>query len=126
MIHYQFEYTRIIVDKNLFRNYPPAMQLENAAKQLEALGNSTRLAIYRDLIEVGHKGSPVGEIRKKLNIPASTLSHHIAKLVHTGLISQERDGRTLYCKADFTNMDALMTFLVKNCCAEDSCIQVSS
>jgi DNA-binding transcriptional ArsR family regulator len=82
------------------------------------------LAIYRDLIEVGHKGSPVGEIRKKLNIPASTLSHHIAKLVHAGLITQERDSRTLYCKADFTNMDALMTFLVKNCCAEDSCIQV--
>jgi DNA-binding transcriptional ArsR family regulator len=100
------------------------MQLEIAAKQLEALGNATRLAIYRDLIEVGHKGSPVGEIRKKLNIPASTLSHHIAKLVHAGLITQERDSRTLYCKADFTNMDALMTFLVKNCCAEDSCIQV--
>jgi DNA-binding transcriptional ArsR family regulator len=102
------------------------MQLEIAAKQLEALGNATRLAIYRDLIEVGHKGSPVGEIRKKLNIPASTLSHHIAKLVHAGLITQERDSRTLYCKADFTNMDALMTFLVKNCCAEDSCIQVSN
>jgi DNA-binding transcriptional ArsR family regulator len=100
------------------------MQLEIAAKQLEALGNATRLAIYRDLIEVGHKGSPVGEIRKKLNIPASTLSHHIAKLVHAGLITQERDSRTLYCKADFTNLDALMTFLVKNCCAEDSCIQV--
>ena len=102
------------------------MQLEIAAKQLEALGNATRLAIYRDLIEVGHKGSPVGEIRKKLNIPASTLSHHIAKLVHAGLITQDRDSRTLYCKADFTNMDALMTFLVKNCCAEDSCIQVSN
>jgi len=102
------------------------MKLENAARQLEALGNATRLAIYRDLIEVGHMGSPVGEIRKKLDIPASTLSHHIAKLVHAGLITQERDSRTLYCKADFTNMDALMTFLVKNCCAEDSCIQVSN
>jgi DNA-binding transcriptional ArsR family regulator len=101
------------------------MQLETAARQLEALGNATRLRIYRELIEVGHTGSPVGEIRKKLDIPASTLSHHIARLVHAGLIMQERDSRTLYCKADFTNMDALMTFLVKNCCAEDSCIQVS-
>lgn len=101
------------------------MQLEIAAKQLEALGNATRLAIYRDLIEVGHKGSPVGEIRKKLNIPASTLSHHIAKLVHSGLITQERDSRSLYCKADLKNMDALMTFLVRNCCAEESCIQVA-
>jgi DNA-binding transcriptional ArsR family regulator len=100
------------------------MQIEKAAKQLEALGNPTRLAIYRILIQVGHEGSPVGEIRKKLDIPASTLSHHIAKLVHAGLVKQERDSRNLYCKADFTNMDALMTFLVHNCCAEDSCVQL--
>ena len=101
------------------------MKLEVAAKQLEALGNPTRLAIYRALIQVGHKGSPVGKIRKKLDIPASTLSHHIAKLVHAGLVTQERDSRSLYCKADYTNMDDLMTFLIRNCCAEDSCIQVS-
>lgn len=102
------------------------MELEVAAKQLEALGNPTRLAIYRVLIRLGNQGSPVGEIRKKLDIPASTLSHHIAKLVQAGLISQERDSRTLYCKANFLNMDALMTFLVENCCAKDSCINVSN
>jgi DNA-binding transcriptional ArsR family regulator len=101
------------------------MKLENAAKQLEALGNPTRLAIYRVLIRHGHEGSPVGEIRKKLNIPASTLSHHIAKLVNAGLVTQERDSRCLYCKADFTNMDALMTFLVRNCCTEKSRIHVA-
>jgi DNA-binding transcriptional ArsR family regulator len=101
------------------------MELEIAAKQLEALGNPTRLAIYRGLIRVGGVGSSVGEIRKELGIPASTLSHHIARLVQAGLISQERDSRTLYCKADFMNMDALMTFLVENCCAQDSCINVS-
>jgi DNA-binding transcriptional ArsR family regulator len=101
------------------------MELEIAAKQLEALGNPTRLAIYRGLIRVGGVGSSVSEIRKELGIPASTLSHHIARLVQAGLISQERDSRTLYCKADFMNMDALMTFLVENCCAQDSCINVS-
>ncbi len=102
------------------------MNLEEAAKQLEALGNPTRLAIYRILIERGNKGSPVGDIRKKLDIPASTLSHHIAKLVHAGLITQERDSRNLYCKADLKNMDGLMTFLVRNCCAEESHIRVVS
>lgn len=101
------------------------MTLEKAAQQLEALGNPTRLAIYRGLIEVGEGGSPVGEIRNRLEIPASTLSHHIARLVRAGLISQDRDGRTLYCKADFRNMDALMTFLVRNCCAAGSCVQVT-
>jgi len=62
--------------------YLPAMKLEEAAKQLEALGNPTRLAIYRILIRRGQDGCPVGEIRKKLEVPASTLSHHIAKLVN--------------------------------------------
>ena len=100
------------------------MKLEDAAKQLEALGNPTRLAIYRVLIRRGDQGSPVGAIRKRLDIPASTLSHHIAKLVHAGLVTQERDSRSLNCKADLRNMDALMTFLVRNCCAEESSVQV--
>ena len=54
-----------------------------------------------------------------------SLDYDGAKLVQEGLISQERESRILYCKADFQNMDALMTFLVQNCCAEDSCINVN-
>ena len=96
------------------------MKLEHAARQLEALGSPTRLAIYRVLIRYGRTGSPVGKIREKLDIPASTLSHHLAKLVNAGLITQERDGRSLYCKADFTTMNALMAFMARNCCAEES------
>lgn len=99
------------------------MNLEKAAKQLEALGNPTRLEIYRDLIQAGHQGRHVGEVRKKLDIPASTLSHHISRLVHADLITQERVSRSLVCRADFTNMDALMVFLVHNCCAKDSCMR---
>jgi DNA-binding transcriptional ArsR family regulator len=100
--------------------YFPVMKLEAAAKQLEALGNPTRLAIYGVLVRRGDDGCPVGEIRKKLDIPASTLSHHIAKLMNAGLITQQRDSRSLFCKADFANMNALMAFLARNCCAEES------
>ena len=100
------------------------MKLEDAARQLEALGNPTRLAIFRLLIRAGQEGSTVGDIRQRLDIPASTLSHHIAKLVHTGLVSQERESRNLNCKADFNNMDKLMAFLVSNCCAGDSRVQL--
>ena len=107
------------------RRYFPLMKLENAAKQLEALGNPTRLAIYRVLIQHGNTGIPVGEIRKKIGIPASTLSHHIAKLVHAGLVTQERDSRSLFCKADFANMNTLMAFMAHNCCAEDSSFQLA-
>ena len=102
------------------------MELERAAQQLAALGNQTRLAVYRILIQVGPAGSSVGDIRDQLEVPASTLSHHIARLIHAGLIMQERDSRILYCKADFKNMDALMTFLVDNCCDGNSCIQINT
>jgi len=99
------------------------MEHEIAAKQLEALGNATRLAIYRHLVKVGPQGGPVGEIRETLDIPGSTLSHHIAKLVNAGLLSQQRDSRSLVCRVDNENMDNLMEFLVQNCCTEDWIIQ---
>ena len=94
------------------------MELNDAADQLEALGNPTRLAVYRLLIQKGPGGSPVGELQKALSIPASTLSHHLARLVQAGLITQERESRTLYCRADYQNMNALIRFLVDNCCCQ--------
>ena len=99
------------------------MKPDNAAKQLEALGNLTRLAIYRSLVQAGPQGNTVGEIREELDIPGSTLSHHIAKLVNAGLLSQQRDSRSLVCTVDNENMDELMEFLVQNCCTEDWIIQ---
>ena len=99
------------------------MKLETAAKQLEALGNSTRIAIFRNLVKAGPQGSTVGELRDELNIPGSTLSHHISKLVNAGLLRQERESRSLICTADYENMDTLMEFLVQNCCSEDWIIQ---
>ena len=99
------------------------MKRETAAKQLEALGNLTRLAIYRSLVQAGPQGNTVGEIKAELDIPGSTLSHHIARLVNAGLLSQQRDSRSLICKVDNENMDELMEFLVQNCCTEDWIIQ---
>lgn len=92
------------------------MNIEIAAKQLEAIGNVTRLSIFRVLVQAGKSGIPVGTIQKNLKIPASTLSHHIAKLVQAELVTQERDSRTLFCRANYNSMDALIGFLVENCC----------
>lgn len=92
------------------------MKIEIAAKQLEAIGNVTRLSIFRVLVQAGKSGIPVGTIQKNLKIPASTLSHHIAKLVQAELVTQERDSRTLFCRANYSSMDALIGFLVENCC----------
>ena len=99
------------------------MKIETAAQQLEALGNPTRLAICRRLVKEGPQGSSVGAIRESLDIPGSTLSHHITKLVSAGLLSQQRDSRSLICKVDNESMDELMEFLVRNCCTEDWMIQ---
>ena len=66
------------------------MKVEKAAKQLEALGNPTRLQVYRALVRAGDAGLPVGRLQEKLGIAASTLSHHLHRLILTGLVTQER------------------------------------
>jgi len=60
------------------------MKLDDAAAHLEALGNPTRLKIYRTLIRAGAAGLPVGRLQDKLKIAPSTLSHHIKALVVVG------------------------------------------
>jgi ArsR family transcriptional regulator len=99
------------------------MDIYLASQQLEALGNSTRLAIFQYLVKEAPGGCSVGEIRDNLGIPGSTLSHHISKLVNAGLLNQQRDSRTLICTSDNDSMDELMEFLVNNCCNEEWYIQ---
>ncbi|MGJ5178105.1 ArsR/SmtB family transcription factor [Bradyrhizobium oligotrophicum] len=95
------------------------MKLDDIAARLEALGNTTRLKIYRALVRAGHAGMPVGRLQERLKIPASTLSHHVKTLVAVGLISQRRDGTTLVCHAEYDVMRSLVGFLVSECCAEE-------
>ena len=60
------------------------MKLDDAAAHLEALGNPTRLKIYRTLVRAGDAGMPVGRLQDKLKIAPSTLSHHIKTLMVVG------------------------------------------
>ncbi|CCE05547.1 putative transcriptional regulatory protein, arsR family; arsR1 [Bradyrhizobium sp. STM 3843] len=96
------------------------MKLDDVAARLEALGNTTRLKIYRALVRAGHAGMPVGRLQERLKIPASTLSHHIKTLVSVGLISQQREGTTLVCHAEYGTMQGLVDFLVAECCADEA------
>jgi len=97
------------------------MKVESIAKQLEALGNSTRLQVYRSLVRAGDAGLPVGRLQEKLKIAASTLSHHLHRLILTGLVTQERQGTTLICRANYPAMDALLGFMREECCADERC-----
>ena len=97
------------------------MEKEIAAKKLAELGHITRLSIFRYLVKVGDQGAPVGQIQEKLNIPASTLSHHISRLVSVGLVRQVRESRTLYCIPQFEVLNELIEFLQAECCTEGNC-----
>ena len=96
------------------------MEQDTAATQLEALGNTTRLLILEQLAKAGKNGLNVSEINKLIEIPASTLSHHLARLINCGLLTQERVGRSLVCRADTGAMDSLVMYLANNCCGDDS------
>ena len=94
-------------------------ELKTVAKALEALGNETRLAVFTLLVPAGRSGLAVGDIQERLAIPASTLSHHISRLIQVGLVAQERQGRNLICRAIYRHMEGVLSFLTRNCCAAD-------
>jgi len=94
------------------------MKPDEAAARLEALGNPTRLRVYRLLVRAGDAGLPVGKLQERLEIAGSTLSHHLKALIAVGLVSQEREATTLICRANYAVMHALVGFLVDECCAD--------
>lgn len=94
------------------------MELEFVAAALKELGHPTRLKIYRELVKAGQTGKPVGDLQKKLEIPGSTLSHHIAALASVDLVKQVRDGRVLNCFAQYENLSGIIVFLMNECCVE--------
>lgn len=97
------------------------MEIDDAAARLEALGNPTRLKIYRTLVRAGEEGLPVGKLQQRLDVAASTLSHHIKALVTVGLVTQTRESVTLHCRVNYPLMRGLIEFLVEQCCAEGTC-----
>ena len=103
------------------------MKIDDAAASLEALGNPTRLKIYRTLVRAGEEGLSVGRLQAKIDIAASTLSHHLKALVTVGLVTQTREATTLVCHANYGEMRGLLDFLVSECCAEGtgSCVPLA-
>ncbi|MBO6901616.1 MAG: helix-turn-helix transcriptional regulator [Rhizobiaceae bacterium] len=93
------------------------LTITKAAQALAALGHEARLSVFRLLVRSGHEGLNVGEISAHLDMPASTLAHHLRALVSAGLVVQERHGRITVNRADYNAMDAVLAFLGDECCA---------
>lgn len=92
------------------------MKTDKAARIFAELGNRTRLDILRLLIQAGENGLAIGEIQVPLEIPPSTLAFHLRGLVSAGLISQEKQGRTVRCKPRFEQINGAISFLKESCC----------
>jgi len=95
------------------------MNIEIIAKAFKELGHTTRLAIFKRLVKSGAQGIPVGVVQDELKIPGSTLSHHISSLASAGLIKQRREGRILYCVAEYDRLKDVLDFLQEECCADE-------
>ena len=93
------------------------MTVPATARALAALGHEARLEIFRLLVRAGSDGAPVGEIARHAGLPLSTLNHHLSALVGAGLVTQERQGRTVINRADYAAMDEMLAFLTRECCA---------
>ena len=88
-----------------------------AADALAALGNRTRLRIFKLLVRAGRAGTNIGTVQRMLAIPATTLGHHLGTLAAAGLVRQERRGREVICTANFKAVFEVLDYVKEECCA---------
>jgi ArsR family transcriptional regulator len=102
------------------------MDANQAVSALGALAQEHRLALFRLLVQAGGEGMAAGAIAEALGVPNSSLSFHLAQLSRAGLIRQERRSRSLIYSADYGAMNALLGYLMENCCAGAGCAGASA
>src|SRR5271167_3383788 len=93
-----------------------AMDSPHALAALAALGQPTRLAIFRLLVRKEPTGLSAGALAEAVGCPHNTLSTHVAILARAGLVNGTRDGRSITYRADAAGTRALIAFLVTDCC----------
>jgi len=91
-------------------------KLERHAEQFGALGHPARLALLRQIVQAGSAGITTTDLQTKLDLPWTTLHHHLTRLVSAGLVQAERDGKFAYHSADYVALKTLTDFLWEDCC----------
>ena len=92
------------------------MDKKSALSALAALGQDTRLEVFRLLVKAGNEGVPAGEVASRLGTVQNTTSAHLKVLDHAGLVRSTRDGRTVRYVADMTGFRDLLAYLMEDCC----------
>jgi DNA-binding transcriptional ArsR family regulator len=93
------------------------------ADMFSAMGTEPRLRIMQLLLQSHHDGLIAGDIQSELEIPNSTLSHHLDKLKNEGLISSKREGTFLRYTANTAALEELLGFLYAECCTRNKVIK---
>ena len=101
---------------------PDAGQIARYADMLSAMGTEPRLRIVRLLLSAHPEGMVVGDIGSELEIPSSTLSHHLDKLKNEGLVKVRREGTFLWYTADTEALQELVGFLYAECCTRNQAV----
>ena len=92
------------------------MDKKNALDAFSALSQSTRLDVFRLLVKAGDEGMFAGQISDALNVRQNTMSANLSILTQSGLIRNEREGRSIRYFADVDGMRGLLAFLMEDCC----------
>jgi DNA-binding transcriptional ArsR family regulator len=102
------------------------MDIKDALSAFAALGQETRLKVFRLLINAGPAGMSAGDIGQALNVRQNTMSANLAVLLQAGLVRNEREGRSIRYYADMDGTRDLLTYLVADCCGghPELCAQV--
>jgi ArsR family transcriptional regulator, arsenate/arsenite/antimonite-responsive transcriptional repressor len=87
---------------------------------LAALAQESRLGVFRLLVEHSPDGLTAGDIAQRVGLPAATLSFHLKALAHADLVVGRAEGRFLRYRANIETMNALVAYLLANCCAQST------
>ncbi|HLW46584.1 MAG TPA: metalloregulator ArsR/SmtB family transcription factor [bacterium] len=104
------------------RLHDSAENIIRYADMFSAIGTEARLRILRLLLSAHPSGMVVGDILAELDIPNSTLSHHLEKLRHEGLVTVQREGTFLRYAANADALAELLGFLYAECCTRNQAV----
>lgn len=98
---------------------PQSSQIARYADMFSAMGTEARLRIMQLLITAEPNGMVVGDIQSELDIPSSTLSHHLDKLKNEDLVTVRREGTFLWYRANTEALKEILSFLYAECCTRN-------
>ena len=107
------------ITRNMKHESLESINVDIAASQFAALGSEHRLSVLRTLVRAGPEGLSIGALGERCGVTGSTLTHHMKILAAAGLVTQEKQGRSIICAAaEYEVMRALSDYLLSECCAD--------